>query len=52
VDYTSDPQGLNVRVDFDGSRLGEFLEKGHGEAGENERKVGEDGKVRGVRWSK
>lgn len=41
-----DEEDMNFRVEFQGERLGEWLD------GEGKRKVGNDGKSVGVRWSK
>lgn len=41
-----DEEDMNFRVEFQGERLGEWLD------GEGKRKVGSDGKSVGVRWSK
>ena len=46
VDYSAYPEDSDLKVDFPGDRLAEWL------AGEGaERANGEDGKPKGVRWS-
>lgn len=48
IDYTSDPdaEDTNVRIDFPGTKLNNWLESPAGQ-----RTLGEDGKPIGVRWS-
>lgn len=46
IDYSSNPEDADVRADFDGDRLREWLDSDHGV-----RQKDENGKPRGVRWS-
>lgn len=48
VDYSSDPDqdDTNIKVDFEGSRLREWLDSPEGKRGEEG-----DGRSAGVRWS-
>jgi len=47
LDYTSDPEGNNIRVEFEGDRLKEWLS-----SEEAQKPAQEDGQPKGVRWSK
>lgn len=44
-DHESDEEGANVRIDFPGERLKEWL------TGDGAERTDEDGHPRGVRWS-